>query len=83
MPFKRSVNYNRWSKNIQEIFALDHCWLVTIRKNTALKTPQALFKEKAALFSGNIVIAKAVVNTKLAKDVYKTEIKRYKEKLFK
>ena len=53
-----------------------------IEKKTLPKILQALPKEKAASFNSNIVVIKAIVNTELAKDVYKTKIKRYEEKLF-
>lgn len=60
---------------------LDHCWLITIRKETTSKIPQTLSKEKTALVSGDIVVVKAIVNTELAKDAYKAKIEKYKEKL--
>ena len=79
VSFKENANYDCWSENIREIFTLDHCQLITIGKKTLPKIPHVLSKEKAALFNNNIVITKAVVNTKLAKDVYKIKMERYEE----
>ena len=83
VPLKGSANYDRMSEDIQGILALDHCWLVTIGKETLPKIPQTLPKERAASFNGNIVVTEAVVNTELAKDAYKAKMKRYEKKLLK
>lgn len=79
MSLKENANYDCWSKNIREILTLNYCWLVIIGKTTLPKIPHILFKEKAALFNNNIVITKAVINTKLAKDAYKIKMERYEE----
>ena len=78
---KGSANYDRWSEDIRGILALDHCWLVTIGKEIAPKTPQALPEEKPAEVSGEIVLVEAVVNTKSAKDAHEAKMERYEEKL--
>ena len=80
-PLKGSANYDRWSEDIRGILALDHCWLVTIGKETPPKIPRALPEERAASFNGDIVVTEAVVNTELAKDAYEAKMERYEEKL--
>ena len=80
--FKGSTHYDRWSKNIQRILTLDHCWLVTIREEITPKVPQALSKKKPASVAGDRMLVKAVVNTDSAKKLYEAKMEKYREKLF-
>lgn len=78
---KGSADYDCWLENIRGILALDHCWLVTIRKESAPKISRALFEEKKALVSDDIGITEAVINTQSAKNAYEAKVEKYKEKL--
>lgn len=44
-------------------------------------TLQALSEKKPTLVSGNVAV-KSVVNIKMARDIYKAKIEKYREKFF-
>ena len=79
-PLKGSANYDRWSEDIQGVFALDHSWLVTIEKEIAPNAPRALPEERPASVSGDLGV-EAVINTESAKDMYEAKMEKYREKL--
>lgn len=44
-----------------------------------LNTSRAFFQKRSALVSGDLVV-KAIINTELAKNIYKVKMKKYREK---
>ncbi len=78
---KESKNYYRWSEDIQGVLALDHCWLVTIRKKITLKVPRGLPKEKPASTAADGEIIPGITVTKEIKDAHKARIEKYGSKL--
>ena len=52
-PHKGSENYDRWSEDIQGVFALDHYWLVTIGTEITLNVPRGLPEKKPASAGAN------------------------------
>lgn len=52
-----------------------------IGKQTTLKRPQTFLKKRLASINSDIVLAKAIINIELVKNIYKTKMKKYKKKL--
>ncbi len=80
-PLKGSENYDRWSEDIQGVLALDHCWLVTIRKQITPKVPQGLPKEKPASTGADAEIIPGITVTEEMKDAHEARMEKYRDKL--
>ncbi len=78
---KESENKDQWSKDIQGVFAMDHCWLVTIGKGITPKVPRGLPEKKvtSTRVDGEIILG--ITITEEMKDTHEARMEKYGDKL--
>ena len=78
---KGSKNYDWWSEDIQDVLALDHCWLVTIGKEITPNVPRGPLEEKPASTGADGKIIQDINVTEEMKNVHEARIEKYWDKL--
>ncbi len=80
-PLKGSKNYDQWSKKIQDVLTLDHCWLVTIGKEITPKIPRGLSEKKPASTGADDEIISGITVKKMRKDAHEARMEKHWDKL--
>ncbi len=80
-PLKGSKIFDRWSKDIQSVLALHHCWLVTIGEEITPNVPRGLPEEKSASIRADGEIIPGITVMEEMKDAYEAKMEKYRDKL--